>query len=151
MPSSGPTSQEARSSSRVSATPCGTLPPPARPSGFEHAAPAAGADPPVDQKVAGSCPAERAPLHFLLADKTWDSEYAPTSASGSFGCDVRVYGLGSVRSREGQKEEVEVHGKHSDPWRWLRRPQHSLRGSRAVAPAARGPRRGRRRSLLHRF
>src|SRR5215211_6194528 len=32
---SGPASQEARSSSRASATPCGTWPPPARPSGFE--------------------------------------------------------------------------------------------------------------------
>jgi hypothetical protein len=37
---------------------------------------------------------------------TWDSAYVPTSASDSLGRDVRVYSLGGVRFREGQKEEV---------------------------------------------
>jgi hypothetical protein len=37
---------------------------------------------------------------------TWDSTYVRTSASDSLGCDVRVYSLGGVRFREGQKEEV---------------------------------------------
>src|SRR5688572_30717272 len=59
---------------------------------------------PLRSSATTPCPSRHASircdlLHFLLADKTWDNENAPTSASGTFCSDFRVYSLGKGTKR----------------------------------------------------